>query len=127
MAKAATILTDLGTPEAVAGLRKILAGPYNTTVRATAAGLLRSKSPAAMELARPLLASPYSELSTDAALVLGSFADPAAKGKLEQFAISGSGDPTPLRAMSCWYLLKIAGRTKTAAEQMARQMAPARP
>jgi len=119
LARAATILTDLGTPEAVGGLRRILAGRYSATVRATAAGLLRAKNPVACDLARPLLRSPYDELASDAALVLGSFGDADARKKLEEFIARPERHPTPLLALSSWYLLKIEGRSRAAAAELA--------
>ena len=117
-ARAATILADLGTAEALGGLRRILSGRYGPTVRAVAAGLVHSKNAATCELARPLLNSPYEELSSDAAMILGRFGERAATRRLEEFATSGR-HPTPLVAMSCWYLLKIHGRSKTAAQNLA--------
>jgi len=122
LARAATILTDIGTPHAVAGLRRILAGRYNATVRAVAAGLLRAKNPIACDLARPLLRSPYDELASDAALVLGSFGDEDARKRLEEFIARPDRYPAPLLALSSWYLLKIDGRTGVAATQLSEQI-----
>ena len=121
-ARAATILTDLGTAEAVGGLRAILSGRHSAVVRAVGAGLLRSKNRIACELARPLLESPYEELYADGALVLGSFGDEAARRRLEEFTAGSGRHPAPLVALSCWYLLKISHQTEAAGRQLARQI-----
>jgi len=122
IAKAATILADLGTPEAVGGLKKLLSGSYGPTVRAVAAGLLRAKNPIACDLARPLLKSPYPELVCDGALVLGRFGDPSGREKLAEFAAGSGAQPLPVKVMSCWYLLKIEGRTRLGAGRLGKQI-----
>jgi len=122
LAKAATVLADLGGEGAIDGLREVLSGPYNTKVRAVAAGLLRSKNPAVCDLALPLLESPYPELSSDAALVLGRFGRAEAAEKLRQLARRSQGAPQAMEVLACWYLLKVSGGARSAAEALARQV-----
>jgi len=119
-AAAASRLIELGTPAAVAALKGLLAGKATAVTRSTAAGLLRAKNPAARELVRPLLGSPYGELSTDAALALGHFGDPAAAGRLGEIVAKPKAHAPALVVLSSWYLLKIAGQTRPAAAQLAR-------
>ena len=121
-ANAATILTELGTPAAINGLKKILAGRYGAVTRAVAAGLLRSKSRTARDLARPLLKSPYQELAVDAALILGRFADAGARSQLSQIVRRSASHRPAVVAMASWYLLKIAGRTDEAGRKLAKQI-----
>jgi hypothetical protein len=85
-----------------------------------ATGLLRSKNPAARDVMRPLLASPYEELATDAALLLGRFGDADAAGSLKAIAADRDKHSTLLLTMANWYLLKIDGRSKQVAETLAK-------
>ncbi len=121
-ATAATILTELGTPEAVSGLKKILAGRYGAITRAVAAGLLRSKSRAACDLARPLLKSPYQELAVDAALILGRFSDKEAGAQLSQIVRRSKSHRPEIVAMASWYLLKMSGQAGPAAKALAKKI-----
>ncbi len=121
-ATAATILTELGTPAAVSGLRKILAGRYGTITRAVAAGLLRSRSRTAGDLAGPLLKSPYQELAVDAALILGRLSDAGASAQLSQIVRRSESHRPAVVAMASWYLLKISGRSGPAAKALAGQI-----
>lgn len=119
-AGAASRLIDLGTPAAVAALKGLLAGKATAVTRSTAAGLLRARNPAARDLVRPLLASPYEELSTDAALALGHFGDQAAAARLGDILARPKTHAPALVVLSSWYLLKIAGQTRAAAAQLAK-------
>lgn len=119
-AKAATILADCQSAKAVAELKRLLAGKYTAITRAVATGLLRTKNPAACDLLRPLLDSPYSELATDAALLLGRFGDKEALPALKAIAAAPDRHPTLLLVLANWYILKIDGRSKAAAEGLAR-------
>jgi len=119
-AGAASRLIELGTPAAVAGLKELLAGKADAVTRATAAGLLRARNAAAGELVRPLLASPYAELSTDAALALGHFGDPAARPRLAEILANRQRHPPALVVLASWYLVKIAGQSRPAAAQLAK-------
>ena len=116
---AAAALLDLNTPASLAALKALLGGRVNAITRSTTAGLLRAKNRAACDLVRPLLASPYQEVSIDAALALGHFADAGAAPKLKEVLARPTGHPPALVVLSAWYLLRIAGQAKTAAEQLA--------
>jgi hypothetical protein len=118
-AGAASRLLALGTPSALAGLRSVLSGKTSAITRAAAAGLLRAKNPAACELARPLLKSPYGELANDAALALGHFADPGARGRLREVLANRKRYSPALVVLASWYLLKIDRQTKAAATRLA--------
>ena len=118
-AGAVILLADLGTPEAMQGLKAILSERYNCRVRAAAAGLVKTKNQAACELAQPLLKSPYEELYTDAALTLGRFGQAAAKEHLVAIIRRPDRHPQAMVAQASWYLLKIAGKANQAAEELA--------
>jgi len=118
-ARAAAVLADLGTPEAMEGLKRILTQRYNARVRVTLAGLMECKNAAVCDLVRPLLSSPYGGLATDAALVLGYFADPAATPSLRRMIRQQEGTNPGVRALACWYLLKIEGTSAAAARRTA--------
>lgn len=119
-AQAATMLADLGTSAAMEALKELLAGRYNAIQRAAAAGLLRTKNKAACELARPMLSSPYEELASDAALMLGRFGDPGAKDHLTQILAHGPSHSRELVSLAAWYLLKIDGQTASAVAELAK-------
>ena len=119
-AKAATILADMAAPKADAELKRLLGGKYTAITRVVATGLLRSKNAASCDLMRPLLKSPYDELSTDAALLLGRFGDKDALPLLTALASKGEKHSSLLQTMAGWYILKITGRSKAAAEELAK-------
>lgn len=121
-ARAASLLVDLGTPAAMAGLRKILSGRHSAVRRAVGAGLLRAKNRTACELARGLLSSSYEELAADAALTLGRFNDPAAAGPLRDVLAHPRRHRTEFVALAAWYLLRGEGRTRTAAKALAEKI-----
>jgi len=118
-ARATTMLLDLGTPTAMAGVRKILAGRYSAVTRSAAAGLLRTKNKAVCPIARDLLKSPYPELASDAALTLGHFADPAAAEYFNRIITRESGHSITFTTMASWYLLKIQKQSAAAAKKLA--------
>lgn len=119
-AGAAAKLVELGTPAALAGLKKLLSGKVTAVTRTVAAGLLRSQSAAACELVRPLLSSPYEELSADAALALGHFGDSAARPRLADILVNRQRHAPALAVLASWYLLKIDGKTQPAALHLAK-------
>lgn len=121
-AQAATLLADLGTPEATDALKALLATPYGGVLRSAAAGLLRTKNDAMGELSRPLLRSPYSELVTDAALVLARLKDKDAAPPLREILARAGANPPSLAALASYYLLKIDGKSLLASEQLAREV-----
>jgi len=118
-ARASTALADIGTSEALAGLRNILGERYNCRVRAVAAGLMKTKNRAACALAAPLLKSPYEELATGAALALGRFSDPAATKYLKLIVEQSDRHSPTLVALASWYLLKSTGKTRQAVSTVA--------
>ncbi|MDY6913439.1 MAG: HEAT repeat domain-containing protein [Planctomycetota bacterium] len=122
VARAAALLIDLGEPQGLADLKKILAGRHCAFVRAVAAGLLQAKSRAACELARPLLKSPYSELVTDAALTLGRFGATDSAEHLRAMLENPGRYAGPEVVLASWYLLSIFGQPQAAAERLARQV-----
>ena len=107
--RAATLLGNLGTPEALAALKRVLAGPRGQARSAAVAGLLVTTNRAAALLAKPLLTSPYAELSTTAALALGRFGERAAGQRLAEILENPQRHPPQIVAMAGWYLLKIHG------------------
>ena len=119
-AQATTLLTNLGTPKAIAGIDKILAGRYSAITRSTAAGLLRATNKAVCPLARKLLKSPYQELATDGALTLGHFADPAATEYFNRIITRQSGHAVAEITLASWYLLKIRKLSTPTAQQLAK-------
>lgn len=112
-AQAAAILADLGTPAALAGIKKIVdAGQFDGATRAVAIGLLKTKNRAACDIVRPMLKNPYPELATDAALILGKFGDAAAQDFLYGIVSRPSLNRPEMVSICSWYLIKIAGQTK---------------
>lgn len=119
-AAAVKILADSGDPQARQGLAQIMAQPYDAVVRATVTGLGKSTNQATVcDLSRPLLKSPYRDLRVDAAMNLGRFGDKDAMATLEEAAAGAAQSPL-LRAIACWYCIKISGQGKTAAAELAK-------
>ena len=119
-AQATTLLMDLGTPEAVGGVGKILNGRYSAITRSVAAGLLQTKNKAVRPIALKLLKNPYPELATYGALTLGHFADPAAAGHFKRIITRESGHRVAEVTLASWYLLKIRKQSASAAKQLAK-------
>ncbi len=112
-AQATTILVDMGTPAAVAGLKKIMdAGNFDGPTRSAAVGMLKAKNRVACDLIKPLLKNAYPELATDAALVLGKFGDVAGQDFLGGIVARPNLSRPEMVAICSWYLIKIAGQTK---------------
>ena len=105
---------------AMNGLKRLLAGPKRRCRRAVAGGLLATDNRAAALLAKPLLDSPYDELATMAALVLGRFAEPAAAKRLGAIVRHPHRHRPQIVTMACWYLLKIHKQTGRCVEQLVR-------
>jgi HEAT repeat protein len=120
-------LVRIGTPTAIAGLRAILAEKSSAITRSVAAGLLRARKPETAELMRPLLESPYDELVVDAALMLGHFADPAARPKLQAILAQADSHPPALVILASWYILKIDKKTDQAVAELAKLIKPLPP
>ncbi|MFA6134022.1 MAG: HEAT repeat domain-containing protein [Phycisphaerae bacterium] len=117
--KAATLLADLGSEQALKVLAAFLTGPYNATQRSVAAAMAWSKNPAVCPMMRPLLASPYEDLSTDAALSLGRLGDAAAKPALEEILANPNRYSRQLSALAGWYLIKMSGQSPAAVKELA--------
>lgn len=107
--RAATLLGNLGTPEALRALKDVLNGSKRQPRRAAVAGMLVTTNRAAAMLVVPLLKSPYSELSTTAALALGRFGRRVAAERLSEIVANPQRHPPQIAAMAAWYLLKIHG------------------
>jgi len=121
-AKAATFLADFGTPEALAGLKEILAGRYTPVLRATAAGIRHTNNRQAAELLRPLLDRPYAELQEDAALALGKNRAPSAAGLLAELLNNPERHSLLTNASAAWCLLKINGDAARVAAELAKKI-----
>jgi HEAT repeat protein len=119
-AQATTLLMDIGTPEAIAGLSKIFDGRYSAITRSAAAGLLRTKNKAARPIALKLLKNPYPELSTYGALTLGHLADPAASEHFNRIISRESGHSVAETTLASWYLLKVNKQSADAAKKLAK-------
>jgi len=119
-AQATTLLVDLGTPEAIGGVAKILDGRYSAITRSAAAGLLLTKNKNVRPIARKLLKNPYPELATYGALTLGHFADPDAAPHFSRIISHKSGHPVAEVTLAGWYLLKINKQSASAAKQLAK-------
>ncbi|MCK4276828.1 MAG: hypothetical protein KAX78_09960, partial [Phycisphaerae bacterium] len=102
--------------------KEILSRRYSTITRVVTAGLLQSQNRAVCSLARPFLASPYEQPATNAALVLGYFADPEAAAKLRAILNRPTSRDPGLGVLVSWYLLKIDGQAQNAADALARQI-----
>ncbi|MGA2266171.1 MAG: hypothetical protein ABSH10_07050 [Phycisphaerae bacterium] len=111
-AQAAELLGELATPQAAQTVTAILNGHYNALARAVAAGLLRCKNKAVCDWMAPLLASPYDELATDAALTLGQHGDGRAAAELQDILAHSRRYPPEMTALAAWDLVKLSGQTK---------------
>ena len=122
VAVAVTWLADSDLKEASDGLDKVMAGKYSAILRASAVGLGKSRNRAcSLRLSRPLLASPYRDLMEDGALNLARWGDKDATKVMDQIIASPTELPV-LRAMACWYSLRIQGRTAEAAKELAKDV-----
>lgn len=119
-AQAATLLMDLGTPQAIGGIAKILGKRHSAITRAVAAGLLQTENKAVRPIAIKLLKNPYPEQATYGALILGHFADPAAADHFKRIITRESGHGVAEITLASWYLLKINKQGASAAKQLAR-------
>ena len=95
-------------------------GRHDARARAVLAGLRWSKIRAVCDLVRPLLKSPYHDLSTDAAMTLGRFGDDAATEHLQNILAHAAQEQPPLVTLACWYLLRIHAQARAAAEELAK-------
>jgi hypothetical protein len=115
--RAATLLADIGTPWAMAGLKEVLAGPFGEAKRAAIGGLVRTKNPAAAALAKPVMESPYPELAATSAIALARKGDKDAAKPLGDI-ISHSNRYSPdLVVMVSWYALKLGNAHEAALQE----------
>lgn len=120
--KAAMLLADYGSPAAMAGLGNTLSGNYRPAMRMAAAGLLKSKNIAAADLLRPHLQSPYEEMSTNAALVLGRQGHTQAVPRLKDITDHSDKHAKLLVVLAHWYQLKIQGKGAQAAAALTKEV-----
>ncbi len=123
-ARAATLLADLGTPEARANIEELLSGRYSARTRAVAAGMLRTDNERVCRVMVGLLDSPFQELSTDAALVLGRFGRAEARKPLTVVVAESDRRRPGLVVLASWYLLRVDGRCAPAALDLVDAVAP---
>lgn len=123
-ARAATLLADLGTPEALASIEQLLSGRYSARTRAVAAGMLRTDNERVCRVMAGLLDSPFQELSTDAALVLGRFGRAEAREPLAAIVAEADRHRPELVVLASWYLLRVDGRCAQVAVDLADAVAP---
>jgi HEAT repeat protein len=122
-ALAVELLCDLGAPQAVAALREILAGRSNSALRRLVAGALyRSKNRAAVELARPLLDSPFGELKTYAALLLGREGVEAAIDPLLDIQRTEKRRGVDVLTLANWYLIQMSGQAAASVANIAKSV-----
>jgi len=120
--RAVAMLVDIGTPQALAAVKALLPGKFDNRTRAVALGLTESKNPAVCELAKPLLTSPYPELSWRAGMVLGVFADPAATDYLHGIVTHPDDYPDEKVVLAAWFLAKIEHVAEPAAVQLGQML-----
>jgi hypothetical protein len=106
-ARAATLLGDIGSPNSLAGLKEVLAGPYGEPKRAATFGLVRTKNNAASDLVKPLLDSPYPELSVTAAVCLARHNNKEGLRGMRDVLLNLTRYRSDRAAMTCWYALKL--------------------
>ncbi|MCY2932392.1 MAG: hypothetical protein NTV86_23435 [Planctomycetota bacterium] len=106
--RAAAMLADIGTPEALAALKGFLPpDKYDNRTRAVAAGLLESKSPAACDAVAPLLTSVYPELAWRAGVILGLNGRESSRAYLTDIVTHPDQHPDEKLVMAAWFLAKL--------------------
>lgn len=121
-ARAATLLCDLGTPAALAGVKELATGRHGTLTQAVAGGMRWSKNKAVCDIARLLLDNPYHTVAVDAAMTLGMFGDAQAKDRLALLLARHDREQATLITLAAWYLLKIEGQSLVTAQELAKQI-----
>jgi hypothetical protein len=121
--RAAAMLADIATPEALAALKGFLpANKFDNRTRAVAAGLLESKSPAACDVITPLLASPYPELAWRAGMILGLGGRESARGYLTDVVTHPDASLDEKVVMAVWFLAKLDRVAKPTAVKLGQMM-----
>lgn len=118
-ARAAMLLGDLGTTEALEQLRGILGRPRDATVRAVATGLMQSKNPVVCNTMAPLLESPFTDLLVSAALTLGGHGDARANVALQKITNESTRYQAATVALASWYLIRNADKAPQTAATLA--------
>ncbi len=121
-ARAATLLCDLGTPAAMAGIKELATGRHGTLTQAVAGGMRWSKNRSVCDIARLMLDNPYHAVAVDAAMTLGMFGDPQARDPLARLLARHDREQTTLVTLAAWYLLKIESQSLLAAQDLAKQI-----
>ncbi|MBN1942116.1 MAG: HEAT repeat domain-containing protein [Phycisphaerae bacterium] len=120
MAMAVEWLANLGSPAAMAGLKKILDGPDGALRKVTAGALYRSTNPAVCDMVLPLLSSPYADYRIYAALTLARHSRAEAVPALLDIQAHADTHRPDVLTLSSWYLLKFAGQAAPAADALAK-------
>ena len=115
-------LVELGSPQAVEGLKKLVSGRYDAVLRLTSTGLYKADPSAlACELAAPLLKNAYPDIQQDAALTLGRNGDKRAAAPLAEIVGDKNRHPA-LQTAAAWHLLRVQGKTTQAVAELAKQV-----
>ncbi|MBI5723010.1 MAG: hypothetical protein HZA50_03550 [Planctomycetes bacterium] len=122
VANATTILANLGTPAALAGLKKNLSENISTKVRAVSAGIIHAQNPAVCDIIRPLLASPHEGLAVDAALALGKYGDKAIEDVFHPILIRPHRYRPEQVAAASWYIIKAYKQQEQALKAVIQQI-----
>jgi len=120
-AKAApVIMPSTNTPASLSVLEGLLnTGGYTPSRRASVAGLLQTRNQKAVDLAMPLLESPYEELAITAALAMARHGDARCRKNLLGILQSPDRHRMTIPILAAWYLLRLDGRSKDVANQLA--------
>lgn len=122
-ALAVELLAELGTPRAMEGLKMLLAGKTLTPIRQLTAGALyRSNNPEVCAISRGLLASPFSELKTYAALLLARHGHLDALPSLRDIQQQEATQRTETLTLVNWYILKLSNQSRQTVESLAESV-----
>ena len=123
VAKAISLLGDLGSADALAGIKKILAREDKDTLVTLAVGALyRSTNKAVAPLVKPLLKNPLWNIKYYAALTLAKFGNKTAIPVLIEIQNSKNTQTVDLMTLANWYILELTGNAKTAFEKIAKDL-----
>ncbi|MBN1555230.1 MAG: HEAT repeat domain-containing protein [Phycisphaerae bacterium] len=122
LAAVVELLANLGTPEAMAGLKEILNGRDDALRKLTAGALYRGTNPKVCDLVSPLRESPFTDLRIYAALTLARHRRPEAIPPLLDIQAHAETHRKDVLILADWYLLKLAGQSKPAVEFLAKSV-----
>jgi len=115
-------LAELGSPQAVEGVKTLVAGRYDAVLRLTATGLGKADPSARVcDLAAPLLKNAYPEIQQEAAMTLGRHGDKRAAAVLTDIVTDPNIDPRQ-QTRAAWYLLRVQDKTIPAVAELAKQV-----